>query len=173
MHAERRKQRRVFDREGDAHFITFSCFRRMALLGRKRTCLWMVDAIELSRRRNPFDLWAWVIMPEHVHLVLLPHSGVQIAPILTTMKQSVSRRAIHWVRNHASEFLDHLLDKQPNGKHSHRFWQRGGGYDRNLRSTRDVHEKIFLRSPESCKTRSCCDSRRLRVVKCKGVELWN
>jgi putative transposase len=24
----------------------------------------------------------------------------------------------------------------------YRFWQRGGGYDRNLRTTRDIHEKI-------------------------------
>jgi len=29
-----------------------------------------------------------------------------------------------------------------NGKVAYRFWQRGGGYDRNLRSDRDIHEKI-------------------------------
>ncbi|MCA8990243.1 MAG: hypothetical protein KDA78_21525, partial [Planctomycetaceae bacterium] len=33
-------------------------------------------------------------------------------------------------------------DQQPSGKTHYRFWQRGGGYDRNLRSTSDVHEKI-------------------------------
>lgn len=38
--------------------------------------------------------------------------------------------------------LEELSDLQPNGKHAYRFWQRGGGYDRNLRSVRDVHEKI-------------------------------
>ena len=34
------------------------------------------------------------------------------------------------------------MDRQPDGRESHRFWQRGGGYDRNLRSVADVHEKI-------------------------------
>lgn len=137
------KTRKVFDTEGDAHFLTFSCFRRLPLLSKERTCQWMLDGIILSRQKNPFDLWAWVIMPEHVHLVLLPHSGVRIASILTTMKQSVSRRAMIWLKDHSPEFLNQLLDRQPNGKQSYRFWQRGGGYDRNLRSTRDVHEKIL------------------------------
>ena len=136
-----RKTRKVFD-NGDAHFLTFSCFKRMPLLSKDRSRQWLVDGINLSRERNPFDLWAWVIMPEHVHLVLLPHSGVKISSILTTMKQSVSRRAMIWLKENSPDFLERLLDRQPSGKSSHRFWQRGGGYDRNLRSSRDVHEKI-------------------------------
>jgi putative transposase len=39
-------------------------------------------------------------------------------------------------------FLEKMTDRQPCGKVTHRFWQRGGGYDRNLRSVPDVHEKI-------------------------------
>jgi putative transposase len=35
-----------------------------------------------------------------------------------------------------------MKDRQPSGAVSHRFWQRGGGYDRNLRSDRDIYEKI-------------------------------
>ena len=143
MDQPHRKTRKVYDVDGDAHFLTFSCYRRLPLLTKDRTCQWLVDAIALSREKNPFDLWAWVAMPEHVHLVLFPHRGVRIAQILTTMKQSVSRKAINWLRVNAPDYLENLLDRQPNGKQSYRFWQRGGGYDRNLRSTRDVHEKIL------------------------------
>ncbi len=103
----------------------------------------MVDAIDLARSKHPFDLWAWVVMPEHVHLVLLPHKQSTIAGILTTMKQSVSRRAMIWLKENSPRYLEKLADKQPNGKRAYRFWQRGGGYDRNLRSTRDVHEKVL------------------------------
>ena len=35
-----------------------------------------------------------------------------------------------------------MQDLRPNGKIIYRFWQRGGGYDRNLRSPHDVLEKI-------------------------------
>lgn len=143
MQSGHRKTRKIDNIAGDAHFLTFSCFRRLPLFSKGRTCQWMVEALRLCRERNRFDLWAWVIMPEHVHLVLLPHRDVRIASILTTMKQSVSRRAINWLRQNSPEYLDRLHDVQPNGKQSYRFWQRGGGYDRNLRSTRDIHEKIL------------------------------
>ena len=85
---------------------------------------------------------AWVIMPEHVHILIHPHHGTKIAAVLKTMKQSVAKRAVVWLKRNAPEFLSTMEDVQPNGKSSHRFWQRGGGYDRNLRSIRDIHEKI-------------------------------
>ena len=58
------------------------------------------------------------------------------------IKQSVSKRGILWFRQNAPDFLEHMSDIQPNGKHHFRFWQRGGGYDRNLRNLNDVSEKI-------------------------------
>ncbi|MEE8452753.1 MAG: transposase [Thermoguttaceae bacterium] len=137
-----RKRCRRYDIVGEAHCLTFSCFNRLPLLSRERCCRWMLDAIQLGRRQGKFDLWAYVIMPEHVHLVLLPHQGVKISEILTTVKQSVSKRAILWLRENAPGFLSRLADVQPNGKQSYRFWQRGGGYDRNLRSIGDIFEKV-------------------------------
>lgn len=137
-----RKTRKTFDSPGDSHFLTFSTFKRLPLLTKERSCQWVVDAINLSRERNPFDLWAWVIMPEHVHLVLYPLDGTTIASILKTLKQSVSLRAINWLEENAADYLPNIEVVQPNGKRSYRFWQRGGGYDRNLRSVRDIHEKI-------------------------------
>ena len=92
--------------------------------------------------RRGFELWAFVIMPEHVHLVLLPHEGTLVEDIFTSIKTPVSRRAVAWVKRRAPSFLDKLVDIQPSGKVSHRFWQRGGGYDRNLWSAEQVHQKI-------------------------------
>jgi len=89
-----------------------------------------------------YDLWAYMIMPEHVHLVLWPHKNVQISSILKTVKQSVSKRAITWMKTHDARFLKRLEHVRPDGQFAYRFWQRGGGYDRNLRSVADIHEKI-------------------------------
>ena len=101
----------------------------------------MLDALQLARDQGQYDLWAYVIMPEHVHVVLLPHSGEKISAILTTLKQSVSKKALHWLRENRPEFLPKLEDVQPNGRRHARFWQRGGGYDRNLRTIADIHER--------------------------------
>jgi putative transposase len=142
MKPPHRKLCQHFDIEGDAHHLTFSCFQCLPLFSKDRSRDWMLQALQLGRKKRQFDLWAYVIMPEHVHVVLLPLSGVKMSSILTTIKQSVSKRALIWLQDNASEYLKHLEDKQPNGNRCYRFWQRGGGYDRNLRSIWDIHEKI-------------------------------
>ncbi len=91
---------------------------------------------------HPFDLWAWVIMPEHVHLLLFPGDGVGIGAILKSVKQPVAKRVVSWVRHHRPDFLPRLLDLQPGGRRAYRFWQPGGGYDRNLWTARRLREKI-------------------------------
>jgi putative transposase len=102
----------------------------------------MLDALRLGREQQQYDLWAYVIMPEHVHAVILPHAGVRMSRILTTLKQSVSKRALNWVKRYSPKFPAQLEDRQPSGRRSYRFWQRGGGYDRNLRTLSDIYEKI-------------------------------
>ena len=128
---------------GHAHYLTFSCFQRRPFLNRDRTRGWMVDAIALTRERHQLDLWAWVIMPEHVHLLLHPREAdYNISAILSTLKQPVSKRAILFVNQEAPAFAKWMLDRQPNGKETQRFWQRGGGYDHNLWTPAKVWEKI-------------------------------
>lgn len=137
-----RKTCRHYDIPGGAHFLTFSCFQRLPLLNRDRSREWLIDAIRLGQHRQQFALWAYVVMPEHVHLVIVPTGETRISEILSTIKQSSSKRAMHWLRENAPDFLEQLCDRQPNGTETYRLWQRGGGYDRNLRSVRDIHEKI-------------------------------
>jgi putative transposase len=137
-----RKLCKRYDVPGESHFLTFSCFQRMPLLSKERAQVWMIDALEAGCKGKQFDLWAYVIMPEHVHMVILPLNGTSISTILSSLKQPVAKRAIHWLRQNSPEFLGSLVDTQPSGKTTHRFWQRGGGYDRNLRSVSDIYEKI-------------------------------
>jgi hypothetical protein len=90
-----RKRCRRFDEPGHALSLTFSCDRRLPLLSRDRTRLWLIESIEEARRLTGFDLWAFVIMPEHLHLLLYPQSqSIGISQILWRIKQPVGRKAI-------------------------------------------------------------------------------
>jgi REP element-mobilizing transposase RayT len=123
-----RKTCKRFNVAGHAHFLTFSCFHRRPFLARDRSRGWMIDAIALAREQHLFDLWAWVIMPEHVHTLIFPRRRqYSISAILTTMKQSVSKRATHFVRTEAPQFIASMTDRQPNGSEALRFWERGAG----------------------------------------------
>ncbi len=82
-------------------------------------------------------------MPEHVHVIVYPNqSEYQISEFLSAIKEPVTRNAKRFLSATAPKFLEQLQDIQPNGKQTTRFWQRGGGYDRNLFTPESLWEKI-------------------------------
>ncbi len=127
-----RKQVRFRNVAGDAHFLTFSCFHRLPLLGNDRTRRWMVDAIAEAQTRFAFDLWAWVIMPEHVHLLLFPRlRPYDMSTIISQIKKPVGTKAIRYIERNAPSYLDKLTVINKNRTYRH-FWQPGPGYDENI-----------------------------------------
>jgi putative transposase len=133
MDPPRRKQVRSYNTPGHAHELTFSCFRRLPLLGRERSRQRFLDAMETARRRLNLALWAYVVMPEHVHVVVCPREpDFEVRLIRTAVKVPVPRKALAHLRRHVPDFLPRLRDEQPIGEVHYRFWQRGGGYDRNI-----------------------------------------
>jgi len=139
----KRKTCHRYNHSGHAHALTFSCFGGQPFLDRDRTRQWMLHAIKPAQMEHALDIWAFVIMPEHVHLLFHPReTRYDVSRILTTLKQSVAKRAMHFVKASAPSFLPRMTDKHPNGKTTIRFWQRGGGYDRNLWSPGYIWETI-------------------------------
>ncbi len=113
--------------------MTFSCYRRLPFLSKDRKRFWLIQAIDAARRRWVFDLWAYVIMPEHAHLLLLPRQvDYQVVMILKAIKQPVARKALAYLRSESPQWLERVRIERPNGRVEYRFWQQGGGYDRNI-----------------------------------------
>ena len=55
---------------GDLHFITFSCYRRAPLLAAPETRDRFLLVFEEVRQKYDFVVLGYVIMPEHVHLLI-------------------------------------------------------------------------------------------------------
>ena len=128
---------------GQAHALTFSCFRQQSFLSRDRTRIWFIDSLAVAKNEHKFDIWAYVLMPEHVHLLIYPlEKSYSISEILKDIKQPVTRKAVRFVRQQSPKFLARMADAQSNGTTKYRFWQRGGGYDRNLVSPAIIHSTI-------------------------------
>jgi putative transposase len=137
------KKIRRYNDPGHAHSLTFCCFRRRPFLAKHRSCQWLADAVVLARETHEFDLWAYVFMPDYVHmLVCARQTPYDVSNCLATIKQSVTRKAVAHVREHSPAFLARILDKQPNGRRHYRFWQRGPGFDRNTWSDKALLAEI-------------------------------
>src|SRR5579872_6267869 len=129
--ATKRRHRRSINESGHAHELTFSCFRRFPFLGKDRTCEWLAASIRTACIDMDFSLWAFVFMPEHVHLIVHPRrSTYDMSEFLTQVKQPTARRALAFLRQKSAEWLERLA-VQHGQRTEHHFWQPGGGYDSN------------------------------------------
>ncbi len=128
-------RRPAINEPGHAHEITFTCYRRYQFLKAERTCAWLAEAIDEARKEHDFALWAYVFMPEHVHLVIYPRpEQYDVRLILKAIKQPVGRKAVSYLRRQAPGWLERITIRR--GKRvERRLWQAGGGYDRNITET--------------------------------------
>lgn len=85
---------RRYQQTRDLHFITFSCYRRQPLLESARAKRLFEMALEQARRQYRLWITGYVIMPEHVHLLISEPERATLARALQAVKQSVARRLI-------------------------------------------------------------------------------
>ena len=137
-----RKTIRHYNIPYHAHFLTFSCFQQLSLFSRERTKRWLIEAIINAKEKYRYALWAYVIMPEHIHLLVYPMlEKYNISLFLKTIKQSVARKAKHYLKENNPDWLNKLTVKR-GPRNVFRFWQTGPGYDRNINSENELFEKI-------------------------------
>ena len=103
---------------GDLHFITFSCYRLNAHLATASARPRFEEVLERMRVRYGFCVIGYVVMPEHVHLLLSEPLNSTLAKALQALKVSMAK----------------LSPQRP-------FWQ-ARYYDFNVFTTRKHVEKV-------------------------------
>jgi putative transposase len=128
-----RKLKRTFNEPGHAHFLTFSCFHQLPLLSKDNSRRWLVDALQKARDRHRFEIYGYVIMPEHVHLLVRPREEIyKMERFLADIKRSVSWNAKNFLIESGNEEWMNRLTVVEGSKKVFRFWQAGGGFDKNI-----------------------------------------
>ena len=102
------------------HFITFSCFHRLPYLSSPEPKSLTEQILEQTRARHRARIYGYVLMPEHIHLLINEPPEILLDQFLKSFKQSVSR-ALKGTRN--------------------QFWQTRY-YDRNIRGEEARFEVI-------------------------------
>ncbi|HXZ81974.1 MAG TPA: transposase [Terriglobales bacterium] len=111
-----------YQHTGSDHFLTFSCFRRLALLRSAQAKHTFEQQLEQVRHWYGFLIFGYVVMPEHVHLLVSEPRQDDLRAAIQMLKQLVSRR------------LPHIGEGTP-------FWQPRY-YDFNVFSNRKWVEKL-------------------------------
>jgi putative transposase len=121
-------QLRHYDNTGLVRFVTFNCYRNQPSLSDNLARTILIECLDAARRKHGFRLYGYVIMPEHVHLVLHP-AGERSLGLLVREIKSLSARKWFALR--------------PVGRagDARVFWQKRC-YDHNCRTPEDALEKI-------------------------------
>src|SRR5438034_4127706 len=77
-----------------AHFVTFCCHHRHRLFTSDASMRVFESALERVRRNFGLCVYAYVVMPDHVHLLLSEPERQSLADALKSLKQGVSRHLI-------------------------------------------------------------------------------
>ena len=73
-------------------FITFTCYRRLPLLRSVRARNAFVHVLGEVRDRYGFSTVGYVVMPEHIHLLISEPAKGTPSTVIQVLKQRVSRR---------------------------------------------------------------------------------
>jgi putative transposase len=115
------------------HFITCSCYHRIPFLGRAQRRDLFLKVLEQARRRYRFTVVGYVVMPEHIHLLISEPEIADPSVVMKVVKQRFSRM----VRKRLPSSQTLLWSESDPGH----VWQKRF-YDFNVRSERKRIEKL-------------------------------
>ena len=107
------------------HYLTFVAFKRVPIFKSPVICQLFIDALAEIREKHPFKLIAYVIMPDHVHLIVNP-LNCDIELIGKELKGISARKIIYWLKENGHLVSLDKLKLKATGKrnHSYSVWQK-------------------------------------------------
>jgi putative transposase len=130
----------------DLHFLTFSCYRRLPFFRNKAYCDLFLTILDRVRRRYRFVVLGYVVMPEHVHLLVSEPQRETLSTAIQALKLGFVRSircAGAVVTAPRSRKTGETWGTRFSGTPAHpdRFWQ-ARFYDFNVWTERKRIEKI-------------------------------
>jgi len=119
-----------YDNLGTVRFITFSCYKRFKYFTNEKHIRIFLNHLKILGDNYEIKILGFVIMPDHVHLVLLPPIEMKLGKLIGQLKVRTAKDII------SSGIVD---IRRPNGKPA--VWQKRC-YDHNCRTREIVIEKI-------------------------------
>jgi len=81
-----------FQESRQVHFLTFSCYHRRPNFLSANACATFVSALERVREHYDLCVYGYVVMPEHVHLLVSEPEHSNLAQAIKSLKQGVARK---------------------------------------------------------------------------------
>jgi putative transposase len=81
-----------YQHTGEMHFLTFSCYRRLPYLAAPESRNLFESALERICKKYEFVVAGYVVMPEHIHLLVNEPARSSLDQVIKAIKLSVTLR---------------------------------------------------------------------------------
>ena len=135
---------------GHLHFLTFSCYRRLPLLKTVHARDAFVRELARVRAQYGFLLVGYVVMPEHVHLLISEPRRGTTSTVLQMLKQRVSRKMRKRKKRGREGQL--TLGFDGDGEELRSFWQAILRFQRVQPGGSERETELYAREPGDSET---------------------
>ena len=101
---------RIADQE-QLYFLTFTIVHWIDVFTRKEQKLIITDALNYCIENKGLEVFAWVLMSNHLHLIARATEGYELSHIIRDFKKFTSKRIIEQILASGESRRDWLLDK--------------------------------------------------------------
>jgi putative transposase len=132
-----------FHIEGHIYYITTVIHNRLPIFTRPSFIIPLYDSLNFYRYKQEFKLLGYVIMPDHLHLIIWPFGESTVSDIMRDYKTFTSKRIIRQAEvEDIAEWVEAFRQAgQETGRSTNKVWQ-DSYWDVNVYTERFLRKKL-------------------------------
>jgi putative transposase len=132
-----------FQIEGHVYYITTVTYQRLPIFSRPSFVIPLLDSLNFYRYKQAFRLLGYVIMPDHLHLIIWPYGTATVSHIMRDFKEFTAKRLVR--QSEVEDMRDCLAAfrraGEETGRAQYKVWQ-DSFWDENIYTARWLRQKL-------------------------------
>jgi putative transposase len=133
-----------FQIEGHVYYLTTVVYDRLPIFARPSFVIPLLDSLNYYRYMQEFRLLGYVVMPDHVHLLIWPCGEASVPDFMRDYKEFTAKRIVRQaevegIQTWVEAFRQGGLET---GRSKNKVWQ-DGYWDKNVYTARTLRQKLY------------------------------
>lgn len=129
--------------QGHVYFVTTGVYQRVPIFTKPSFIIPLYDSLAFYRHQQKFKLLGYVIMPDHIHLVVWPHGRHTLSDFMRDFKEFTSKRIMRQAEVEENIALMHSfrLAGAETGRAMYKVWQ-DDFFEKHIFTERVLRQKL-------------------------------
>lgn len=137
---------KIYDKN-KAYYVTLTVIGWLDVFTRNNHKLKIVESLKYCQENKGLTIFAWVLMPSHMHMVVRADKELTLSEILRDFKKYTAKKIINQIKEEPESRREFLLrefkkaEKKLKRIKKYKFWQ-DGSHPKEIYTTHFLNEKV-------------------------------